>query len=37
MGVIDTLTLQGILKRSGMIPEIDAKRVVTLLDQDGRV
>jgi len=37
MGVIDTSTLQGILKRCGMIPEIDAKRVVTLLDQEGRV
>jgi hypothetical protein len=37
MGVIDSFTLQGILKRNGMIPEIDAKRVVTLLDQDGRI
>lgn len=30
--MIDTFALQGILKRNGMIPEIDAKRVVTLLD-----
>ena len=37
MGVIETFALQGILRRNGMIPEIDAKRVVTLLDQDGRI
>jgi hypothetical protein len=37
MGVIESFTLISLLKRHGMIPEIDAQRVVSLLDQDGRI
>lgn len=37
MGILETSALLAILKRQGIILEIDAQRVTSILDQDGKI